>query len=517
MDKFQFLANEEMHAKILLALAGLGVLFTLVGIGSIARALWKTKTLKSRFGINAVVLTLLGIGLAGFTLAQRSQVQQYLPAALQSDVENSTQLEQLKSAPLASAREPVPAGEWPQWRGPRRDGISNETGLRTDWKTIPPQTVWKRPLGGGYSSIAISGGRLYTMDKKGKEERVLCLDPATGNEIWVHQYPVNYAGMSYPTGPRATPTVSDGCVYTVGAAGTMLCLDARPSDGKARVLWQHDLISEFAAHLPSWGVACSPLIDGDLVCVQPGGEKGSIVAFDRRTGQVAWHALSEVSGYSSPVAATPVGVHQIICFTGVGVVGLRAADGNQLWYYPWSTANYGNIATPIVAVDYVFISSAYGTGCALLHVSRAKEGVEVDPVYVKRNKLMRNHHSTSVLHDDYLYGFDDGILKCVDLRRGEERWSGRGVGKGCVLYADGHLIVLSEDGTLSLVEATPAGFREKGKMQKILQGSDCWSLPALAGGRLYLRDHNQLICLDVRKQKGEKLSGLVPMMTASKR
>jgi outer membrane protein assembly factor BamB len=509
MDMFPL--NEEVHAKVLLALAGLGVLFALVGLGSIARALWKTKTLKSRSGINAVVLTLLGMGLAGFTLAKRPQgIQKYLPAALQVDEENSAELQKLSSAPLASAREPVPVGEWPQWRGQRRDGISDETGLRTDWKTTPPQIVWKRPLGGGYSSIAVSAGRLYTMDKQGKEERVLCLDPTTGNEIWVHHYPVNYAGMSYPTGPRATPTVSDGCVYTVGAAGTMLCLDARASDGKARVLWQHDLISEFAAHLASWGVACSPLIDGDLVCVQPGGEKGSIAAFDRRTGQAAWHALSEVSGYSSPLAATPVGVHQIICFTGRGVVGLRPADGSRLWYYPWSTANNGNIATPIVAGDYVFISSAYSTGCALLHLNTGRNGtVEAEPVYVKRNKLMRNHHSTCVLHGDYLYGFDDGTLKCVDLRRGEEKWSDRGVGKGCVLYADGHLIVLSEDGTLSLVEATPGGFREKGKMEKILQGSDCWSLPALAGGRLYLRDHTQLICLDVRKQKDEKVSALV--------
>ncbi len=200
-----------------------------------------------------------------------------------ADEENAAQLEKLKSAPLESAREPVTAGDWPQWRGPRRDGISDETGLLTDWKSTPPQLVWKRPLGGGYSSIAVSGGRLYTMDKKENEERVLCLDAATGKEIWVHQYPANYGGLSYGGGPRATPTVNDGRVYTVGAAGMMLCLDEKPSDGTPRVLWQHDLMSEFGAHRPNWGVACSPLIDGELVCVQPGGEKGSVVAFDRRT------------------------------------------------------------------------------------------------------------------------------------------------------------------------------------------------------------------------------------------
>ena len=156
------------------------------------------------------------------------------------------------------------------------------------------------------------------MDKKDNDERVLCLDPATGNELWVHPYAAKYSGLSYGAGPRATPTVSDGRVYTVGATGIMLCLDANPKENKADVKWQHDLISEFDAKIPTWGVACSPLIEGDLVCVQPGGKKGSVVAFDRKTGKLVWHALSDPSGYSSPIAATVAGVRQIICFTGKG-------------------------------------------------------------------------------------------------------------------------------------------------------------------------------------------------------
>ena len=244
MDLKQFLANEDLYGKILLILAGLGVTLAVVGIGSIARAILKFKTLKSRFGLNAVALALLGVGLAGFTLAKRPQFLQQL--AMPADEENAAQLEKLKSAPLTSAREPVTTGDWPQWRGPRRDGISDETGLLADWKSTPPQLVWKRPLGGGYSSIAVSGGRLYTMDKKENEERVLCLDAATGKEIWVHQYPANYRGLSYGGGPRATPTVNDGRVYTVGAVGMMLCLDEKPSDGTPRVIWKHDLMSEFS-------------------------------------------------------------------------------------------------------------------------------------------------------------------------------------------------------------------------------------------------------------------------------
>jgi outer membrane protein assembly factor BamB len=200
------------------------------------------------------------------------------------------------------------------------------------------------------------------------------------------------------------------------------------------------------------------------------------------------------------VAATAAGVRQIVCFTGEGVSGLRAVDGTRLWYYAWSTANNGNIATPIVAGDYVFISSGYSTGCALLHLKDGTAGkVQVEPVYVKRNKLMRNHHSSSVLHEGHLYGFDDGTLKCVDLRRGDERWSARGIDKGCVLYADGHLVVLSENGTLSLVEARPDQFHEKGRMRGLLKGADCWSLPTLSNGRLYLRDHEQMVCLELKK------------------
>ncbi len=397
------------------------------------------------------------------------------------------------------------ANAWSQWRGPRRDGVSDETGLLTSWPEGGPRILWRRPIGGGYSSCAIVNGRLYTMDRIGSDERVLCFDAESGKELWVYRYPANYGNIEYGAGPRATPTVHEGRVYTVGAAGLFACLEAEPKDGQAKVLWQRHLVEQLNGDKPRWGFACSPLIEGDLVIVQPGGSKGAVAAFHRESGNLAWRALSDDSGYSSPVAATAAGVRQIICFTGEGLAGLRPADGAKLWYFPWPTDFQANIATPIVAGDYVFISSSYQAGCALLRLLPDGDGVKVEPVFVRRNKIMRNHHSTCVLHEGHLYGFDssgldlNAFLKCLDFRSLEEKWNaGRDLSKGTLICADRHLIVLTERGSLALVEATPDEYRKKGEL-KLFEGSQIWALPALANGRLYLRDDNELVCVDLRK------------------
>jgi len=427
----------------------------------------------------------------------------------QTDYDSPERLEKLKATPVEALDRPAAlGGAWPQWRGPRRDGVSDEAGLRTDWAQAPPPVVWKQPIGGGYSSVAVADGRLYTMDKQGNDERVLCLDAGTGKELWAHRYRVDYSALQgYTGGPRATPTVAGGRVFTVGATGVFLCLEAKPRDGRAHVLWQHNLAEKFGASPPGWGVACSPLVEGKLVCVQPGGAKGSVAAFDTRTGEVAWTALSEPSGYSSPVAATVAGVRQVICLTGKGLAGLRAADGKQLWYYRWPTEYDANIATPVLAGNYVFISSDYGAGCALLELDAdGHGGVRAAPVYVKRNKLMRNHHASCVLYRGYLYGFDTSpdALKCVDLRTGREKWASRRPGKGSVLAADGALLVLTQEGSLALVAASPDGFRQQAELRDVLQGSDCWALPALADKRLYLRDQQHILCIDLKAGGGKK-------------
>jgi outer membrane protein assembly factor BamB len=348
--------------------------------------------------------------------------------------------------------------------------------------------------------LAIAGGRVYTLDYDGKsQERVLCLNGQDGTEIWSYAYQANSKTGGY-VGPRATPAVFDGRVYTVGADGLLLCLDQNPPDKNGKLIWQHDLLHEFGGSMPGHGFACSPLVEGNLVIVFPGAKDASVAAFDRYDGTLVWKSMSDPAGYSSPVAADVAGIRQIICFTGLGVAGLQVTDGKQLWHFDWPTASFVNAATPIAVGDYVFISSGYHTGCALLHIVGHPGDLSIEPVYVKHRKLMRNHHMTCVLHDGFLYGDDDNgrnSLKCVDIRTGQERWASDKLGKHTLIYADGHLIALNEDGDLMLVEATPSGYHEHGRMKTICQGPQCLSLPALAGGRLYLRDHHHVTCLDL--------------------
>jgi outer membrane protein assembly factor BamB len=494
-----------------IALAILGCLLAALVVGAFAYNLWRKKRIKKPDGIALVVLLCLGVSLSGFAFfgipaAPPPQQRPFLPAQTGPDEEiDATALKQLKTASLAtSAPGPASSDDWPQWRGPNRDGISPATTLNTNWERQRPAVVWKVPVDRGYSSPVVANGRVYTLDCDGEKshERVLCLDARTGQEVWSYSYDADNKKNQY-SGPRATPTIYEGKVYTVGSDGLLLCLLAEPPDNKPHVLWKHDLLDEFAAARPGHGFTCSPLIEGELVIVQPGGPGASVVAFNRNDGKLVWKALDDPSGYSSPIAATAAGARQIVCFTGKRTVGLRAEDGSLLWANPWLTAFDTNIATPIVAGDYVFFSSGYEAGCALLHLVANGRDMKAVPVYIKRRRLMRNHHSTCVLHEEHLYGCDSGRhdLKCVSLRTGEEKWATPKFGKHCLIYAAGHLVLLGEDGSLALVEANPKEFKEKGQMQSVLDSGECWALPALAGGFLYLRDHHNVVCLDLRAKK----------------
>lgn len=482
---------------IFLIVSAAAVLGLLLAVGG----LWMT--LRKKWLFRGVPILLLGLFLAVAGTIRLRDYRQAL-SLLESDfTADADRFQQLEKADLAHTGKPSGA-DWAQWRGPQRDGRSSETGLLQQWPMDGPPVLWRQPIGGGYSSPVVAGGQVYCMDKQAGDERVLCLAAGDGKLLWEYRYPADYAGMAYRAGPRATPTVHDGKVYTVGATGVFLCLDAKAADSKPALLWRHDLQAEFRASPLQWGIACSPLVEGNLVIVQPGGDKGSIVAFDRISGKLVWSALSETSGYSSPVAATAAGVRQIICFTGHGMTGLRPDDGSQLWYFAWPTQYNCNVATPIIAGDYVFLSSNYQAGCALLYLTATADGVKAEPIYVRRDKLMRNHFGTCVLHQDHLYGFDisghggDGYLKCIDLKSAQEKWTTRSFQKGNVLFADGRLFVLAQDGQLGLVEATPASFKSVGRF-RALQGSQCWAVPALAGGRLYVRDSEEIACFNLRK------------------
>ena len=492
-----------------LLLGGFGVFFLVASWWLLRRRQARGKLSRARVGI-VVAALLFGaflVGSVGVVLYRwPPRFRQMWMEYVHGDFADEQLIDSLRGMNLEFPT-PVPdiPGEWAQWRGPRRDGSSSETGLNLDWASAAPKVVWRQPIGSGYSSVAVSGDRVFTQDRQGKNERVVCLSADKGNVLWAHSYAADYSEFrSHQTGPRSTPTVYEGRVYSVGATGLFLCLEANPANGQAIVLWQHDLLQEFEGEVPTWGVACSPLVEGRLVIVQPGGAKGAIVAFDRFTGKLAWTALDDPSGYSSPLAATAAGVRQIIAFTAERLVGLNPEDGKLLWEYPWETAFRANIATPVVAGDTVFISSNYKVGCALVKLTQEEKGVRADPVYVRRNKLMRNHQSTCVLYKGMLFGCDSQdtthiYLRCLDLVTGTEKWTAPHVGKVVPLLVDGHLILQHEDGDLILVEARGDQFREKARLSPFSDREEVWALPALAAGRLYVRNHKEVVCVELKR------------------
>jgi outer membrane protein assembly factor BamB len=430
------------------------------------------------------------------------------PNLLDSEAVNAEQVVVLKGATLAVAPAAGSESGWAQWRGPNRDGRAPAGPFRTDWRANPPRVLWSQPCGGGYSSPAVVGGRVYLQDYDGISERVLCLEATTGSVLWQHQIAADYRvlTMGYNSGPRASPTVADGALFAVGATGVFVCLDPPREPGKAPSLrWQHDLAEEFVAKVPGWGYASSPLIEGNTVLVQPGGAGGSVAAFDIATGNKKWTAETEPNGYSSPVAATCAGSRQVITVTGVSILGIRPDDGKVLWRQPWATSYNGNIATPVVVGDYVFVSSGYGKGCVLIRVEPDGPGVRADVVYFRKGRVMKNHFSTCVYRDGFLYGYDDETLKCVDLRKGEvvEEWVAkddehRSIRKGTVALADRFLVGITQSGALFLAEANSDEFRFLGQVAGVLEGDQCWAGPVIADGRIYLRDQTKIVCLDVR-------------------
>ncbi len=418
---------------------------------------------------------------------------------------SAERVRELTSAvPRPASTTPPAAGDWPQWRGPNRDGVSTETGLLTEWPEGGPKVLWSRPAGDGYSSIVVSRGRAFTMVQDGEDEAVVCWDAVDGTERWRYRYPAHFRHRQYGDGPRSTPAVAGDLMYTVGGTGIMHCLKAFTSNPAGEVVWRKDLREAFGGPLLEWGIAFSPQVVGRLVYTMPGGPDGrSLAALDKDTGAVVWHQLDDPPSYSSPVVGDLAGRPQAVFLTGRRLVGLAADTGRLLWEYPWDPGpahTPSHISTPLVihldVGDYVFNASGYDKGCALLKIVPDGEACRAELVY--KNRSLRTVFSSAVREGDYLYGFDDTNLACIDLRRGKRMWSERGFGKGSLTLADGMLIILGEHGTLALAAADPHEYRERSRFEHSEQiGS--WTVPVVAGGRLYVRDKNRVVCYDIKK------------------
>ncbi|MYD59851.1 MAG: PQQ-binding-like beta-propeller repeat protein [Gemmatimonadetes bacterium] len=380
--------------------------------------------------------------------------------------------------------------DWPQWLGPNRTGISFETGLLTTWAKDGPTVVWEKELGEGFSGISVAEGRVYTMFSAGEDEFAVCLDEETGEEIWRFRTGAKYYERQGGNGPRSQPTVDGDRVFVLSAEGWLYALNAK--DGKK--LWLVDLYDGLGSRVPKFGFSTSPLVEGDLLLLEVGTRQGTFIALDKTNGAVKWASQRDVVSYSSPIAVDIAGIRQVVFVSGEAAVGLSPADGSLYWRFPWSTSYDLNVATPIlVPPDRIFISSGYDHGAALLQISQDGDGLSVKKVWESRG--MKNHFGTSLLIGDYIYGFDNAILKCIEAETGKEQWKRRGYGKGTLIYADGQLIILSDKGKLALADASPTGFREKVSAQ-VLSGK-CWTPPTLANGKIFVRDMHRIVCMDV--------------------
>jgi outer membrane protein assembly factor BamB len=412
------------------------------------------------------------------------------------------------TAPAAPEPEPVPGDKataaspaapapyWTDFRGPNRDGHYRERPILTNWPADGLKPLWKQPVGGGYASFVIAGGRAFTIEQRGPQEVVAAYDVATGRELWTSAWTATFHESMGGTGPRATPAWAEGRVYTLGGLGELRCLDA----ATGALVWRTNILEDSGATNLTWGMAATPLVVDDTVVVLPGGSNGqSVAAYDRRTGKRAWSALNDQQSYSSPMLVTLGGVRQILVFSASRVMGLTPDRGDVLWEYPWKTDYDVNAGQPIVIGDNrVFVSSGYGGGAAVVELTRQDSGgFQVREVW--RNIRMKNQFTSSVLHEGFIYGLDESILACLDAATGEVKWKGGRYGYGQVLLASGHLIVLGEDGDLVLVRATPDRHQELARFPAL--AGKTWNHPAMTDGILLVRNINEMAAFDLRNNR----------------
>jgi len=401
------------------------------------------------------------------------------------------------------------AEDWPQWRGPSRDAVSREVGLRQEWKSAPPQLAWRAEgLGEGYSSVVVIQGRIYTMGRRDQQVVCFCFEERTGALRWSRV--IDQTSRM----PCSTPTVDGERLYVLDPDGDLYCLAIDSGD----VLWHRSYLQDFGGVMMSGrGYGESPLVDGDLLICTPGGPEITLAALDKRTGELIWHStvpeLGQAgragAGFSSPVISTAAGVRQYVQLVGRGLIGVRASDGDFLWGYNTLANQTANIPTPIVHGDLVFAANGYNAGSVLLKLNQQDGGVSAEPVYVLHGSRFQNHHGGVALVDGHIYGghgSNNGLPTCLQLETGELQWKrrGPGVGSAAVVYADGRLYFRYQNGVIALISATTTGYDLQGTFQLPGTGGDSWSHPVVANGHLLLREKDRLFAYDVRESRGSR-------------
>lgn len=378
------------------------------------------------------------------------------------------------------------ADDWPYYRGPLRNSTTSESVAPAAWPPDGPQQVWEASIGTGFSSIVVDDGRVCSMGHTEDRDHVVCLDEQTGAELWRHSYECALDDNLFEGGPTSTPTIDGDAVYTFSRRGHVFCLDAASGD----VRWTVNVLDEAGAPMPTWGFGSSPMIVGDLLLLNAG---SAGLALNKQTGEIVWSSANQESAYATPVVLR----NDIVLFlSGRELTAVRADSGDTVWSYKWLTRFGVNAADPIVVDNRIFLSSGYGKGAALLDI----EGDE--PRELWRSRDLKTQFSTGILHEGYLYGIDGDTtdiarLRCLELETGEVQWTHEGVGSGSIILAGGDLLVLTDEGELLVAPVSPEEFAPAASAH-VLDGK-CWTMPALADGRLYCRNADgHLVCLAVR-------------------
>lgn len=394
---------------------------------------------------------------------------------------------------------------WPQYRGPNHDGVSPQP-VAKQWPGEGPKVLWKVPLGEGFGSMAVAGGKVYVLAERNGQEACFALDAATGKEAWATDVDKTIFEGQGGNGPRTTPAIDGQRIYVLGTYLKLACLDA--ASGKE--IWKQDLAKDFGgqsqlneAGIKKWGNAASPIVEGDLVIVAGGGSGQALLAFDKTTGKLAWKAENDKITHATPTPATIAGTRQVIFFTTSGLVSVAPKDGKVLWRHPYKFS-VSTAASPVVGGDVVYCSAGYGVGGGAVKVTKDGDAWSAREIWRTEGKTM-SHWSTPVYRDGHLYGqfgfkeYNTEPLKCIEMATGKEVWSKSGFGQGQVILAGDTLVVQTDYGAVTLVEASPAGYKELAKAQ--LVGGKSWGYPAVSDGRLYVRSIKELACVDVAQNK----------------
>ncbi|MCA8989820.1 MAG: PQQ-binding-like beta-propeller repeat protein, partial [Planctomycetaceae bacterium] len=490
-----------------------------VGLSLIELAVWFC--FLSRFSRKTVVIVMLALIFSGVGFAssvQRVEFDGDMNANFIYRWEKEPELQTTQGEVTQEGEQvfEIQPTDMSQYRGSHTDGIIPGPALNRDWTAKPPRELWRTDIGAGYASMAIVGDSLITIEQRGDKEAVTCYVASTGKLKWAYEYPARFYEAMGGLGPRTTPTVAEQKVYVSGAAGDIVCLDF----WTGKKIWHRNLLADLGIPNVTWGNSSSPVLHGSMLIVNPGGAVGNgLMALNKDTGETDWEGEGifqygpenpqNYAGYSTPIIATVDGVEQIVMFDGHGLSGHQPDNGKLLWHFGYLNEAGVNSAQPIILEDgqRIFISASYGQGSSLVKVTHtpAAEGDSAEQGTWQLEelwhdaRLLRSKYASAIFFEDHIYGLDEGIMMCIEPVEGKKLWKAGRYGHGQMLFSDGCLIILAEDGKLHLVEPNPTEFRPITEMTVLPNTSRVWNPPALSRGIVYVRDHQSMAAFDLNQ------------------